>query len=297
MTGHPDPCDCPSVTRRHIAHLHVRQLARGTIYRREWLLDQVRDYLHGCDSHLLDATPDYLRGWQQTLTCGPDGRRGYTAHVRGFYGWAADLELCSTRLRASLIMPRARRRLPRPIREADLLVALIGAPRRIRPWLLIAAYTGLRAAEIAQVRAEDLDLDRGLLMVVNGKGGRDRVVPMPRILVAELRSLGLPVRGWAFPRLSCGTHEPTSGHVTGSQVSHLSNRYLHATGTASTLHSLRHRFATDVLRESNDLLLVRDLLGHSSVQTTQIYAATPSDAARVVEAVAARRLRGQTAGV
>lgn len=268
-TPSPDP------VARHLAWCEHRELSPGTIRGRASTLRRLRAYLnthHGVE--LLAATPAALEAWQLSLTCGEAGRRTLVLHARAFYRWAADRDLAEPRLIRELVVPRVPPRLPRPIPPADLARALATAPRRIRPWLLLAALAGLRACEIATLRAEDLDLANHSAYI-RGKGRQERVIALGTGLVGLLEELRLPRRGWLFPALhprGPQRGEPMPGiHVSPGQVSHIASAFLRDTGTTS-LHTLRHRCATDLYRESLDLMLVRDYLGHSTTQVTEVYA-------------------------
>ncbi len=134
--------------------------------------------------------------------------------------------------------------------------------------LVLAAYAGLRACEIARLHRTDI-LD-GLdipSLVAHGKGNKDRIVPMCDRVVSELQTYGIPQRGPLFPRL-----DGRAGAWTGPRVSMVANLYLHEQGIADTLHSLRHRFATRCQAETGNLLVVATLLGHDNPATTMIYA-------------------------
>jgi len=101
---------------------------------------------------------------------------------------------------AALSVPRSPRRLPRPMPEGDLHTAIVNAPPRIRPWLMLAALGGLRCCEIARLRREDvLNSHTPPALLVHGKGDKERVVPLPAQLLHELTPL--PRAGWLFARL------------------------------------------------------------------------------------------------
>ena len=157
----------------------------------------------------------------------------------------------------STAWPRTYRRLPRPIAEDDLAVALTEAPDRVRPWLLLAGWAGLRASEIARLRAEDLD--ETYLVVRESKNHRDGVVPLSPWLTDELRRCDLARHGWLFPR-----HEGRPGPNRAWTVSQLANRHLHSLGLADTLHTLRHRFGTQVQRAGRDFRVTQELMRHES---------------------------------
>jgi integrase len=262
----------------HLAHLRRRNLRTGTINQRRLVLGRLRRFLDDVD--LLAAEHDALVAFLDRGSLGPEARATETSHVRSFYGWAVLECLVAEDPSARLVRPRLRRRLPRPIDDRYLVRALDRAPDRVRPWLWLAAFAGLRAAEIAQLCREDvLDYhDPPVLFVVDGKGGKQRTVPLADDLLAELVTWPAPTRGWLFTRL-----DDRPGPVPAHLVSNLANRYLHGEGIPYTLHTLRHWFGTTMYRRTSDLRLVQELLGHSSPVTTAGYAAwSPAKAADAV---------------
>lgn len=162
--------------------------------------------------------------------------------------------------------PKVSRLLPRPIEQQDLDVALQAADLRMRAWLTLAAYAGLRAQEIAWLRRQDL-LDRRhppVILVVNGKGDKERVVPLNPQCLAALRAFGLPRSGWLWPG--------QRGPLQPATVTKYASRFLHGLGIDATIHCLRHYFGSEVYQRSGkDLRLTQELLGHSSPSTTAIY--------------------------
>ncbi len=158
----------------------------------------------------------------------------------------------------------------RPIGERAYRRAVAAATGRVALILRLAGEAGLRREEIAKVHASDLLEDlAGRSLVVHGKGGKDRVVPLSDDVARLVARECLAGGGWALP-----------GGVDG----HLSARYvgkLAADALASaTLHQLRHRFATVAYGGTRDLLAVQLLLGHTSPATTQRYVRPPDDALR-----------------
>ena len=227
---------------------------------------------------LLDVTHDQLVAYLDRLDQ-PETRATETSHIRTFYKWAVLEQLIEVDPSARLIRPRVPRRLPRPMPTNDLAVAIDTAPDRVRPWLVLAAYAGLRACEISGLRACDLMWDNQppLLIVDQGKGGHARAVPMGPVVADELA--GHPRSGWLFPRRD-GNPGPTPPHL----VSRLTNDHLHGLGITKTLHTARHWFATETLRANGgDLRETQELLGHQSPVSTAIYTwVDPRKAARTV---------------
>lgn len=143
--------------------------------------------------------------------------------------------------------------------------------------LTLAAYAGLRAAEIAQLCWGDIDESNGLLLVVDGKGGKQRTVPLHDMILKALAQLGQQRRGPVLIR-----RDGKAGHWTHCGVSKYANTHLHGLGFPDTLHSLRHRYATALYFASRDLRLVQDLMGHASPATTAGYTAWDRRAATLV---------------
>lgn len=147
---------------------------------------------------------------------------------------------------------------PKPVAESTLREALANAPAHVNLMLLLGAFAGLRRAEIAGLHADHVDLETGMLRIT-GKGQKTRLIPIHPSLSPHLERLKRD-GGWAFPN-------PHGYHITPTTVGRLVKPYL---GNLST-HSLRHRFATQVHANSHDLRATQELLGHSSLATTQRY--------------------------
>ena len=143
--------------------------------------------------------------------------------------------------------------------------------------ILLAAVDGMRRGEISRVHTDDLGRDNRLL--VHGKGGRTRRVPLPPELADRIRAAD---PGWLFPS-PVRPGRPIEPATAGKWI-----RYTLPPGV--TPHMLRHSAASSMhLDHDLPLLELRKLLGHASVATTQIYTAT-SDA-RTAAAVSARLQR------
>lgn len=263
---------------RHIAWLRLRGLREATIAQRRYVLARLRKFL-GHDT--LTATQEELAGWQQGLTLTAVGMCTEISHVGAYYKWACEEGLIGSDPAIRLIRPRKPRRLPRPMSEGNMDMALRRAPADIRLMLVLAAYCGLRAGELARLHDADI-LERPPMVLIDGKGGRQRVVPLSSLVQMELAAYGRN-RGALFPRRD-GQH----GANNPARVSQMCNSYLHDIGIADTLHSLRHRFATEVYARSLDLRTTQELLGHSDPATTSLYVAYSNESA--VQAV--ERLAG-----
>ncbi len=210
----------------------------------------------------------------------------------------------------SMARAKKRRHLPVVLTRSeviDLLSRLEGV-NRLAAGLMYGA--GLRLMETVRLRTKDLDLERGELVVRNGKGGRDRITVLPARLVSPLRdqlakvralhqadlaegfgSVFLPDalarkfrgadREWSwqyvFPAVA-RSRDPRSGalrrhHIGEGGVQRAVKRAVRETGLAkrASCHALRHSFATHLLEGGYDIRTVQQLLGHRNVVTTLIY--------------------------
>jgi integrase len=253
--------------RAHLAYLALLGRASTTVYSRHLALDALAAAIA---SPVIDATPAMLTAWRANLHHAPATICCYISHVSQFYAWAVREELRRDNPAARLAIPRKPRRLPRPIATADLVTAYLAAQGRVRAWILLAAFAGLRCCEIAGLRAECVIL-RGSaprILVAAGatKGTSERSVPLCGFAAAELAVIGLPSRGWCFGRLDGqpGPNRPWT-------VSHVLSAFLHDLGLPDTPHSLRHWFGSEAYDGSGDIVAVMELLGHKDISTTRLY--------------------------
>jgi integrase/recombinase XerC len=193
----------------------------------------------------------------------PQSRRSYLLHLRAFYSWATLEGLIAADPTTGIPLTRVPRREPRPMPDRDLALALT-APEPLRSWFLIAALAGLRAMEIAPLRGDDLT--DGWLFVREGKGGHSRKV-------------------WAHPLVQEAIiSRQTAGplwEVTPKRLTAQANRWLHANGISSTMHTARHWFGTNVLIASGgNVRTTQEALGHASVASTQVYTRISEDQVR-----------------
>lgn len=259
----------------HLDALRLRNLRPSTISKRRRVILRLAAAF-GCDAEL--ASPNMLADWWTNLTISPESKGVDLAHVRQFYKWLVYEGWRPDDPTTRLIRPKTYRRLPRPISDPDLQLALFTASTRVLPWLTLGAFAGLRACEIAPLCREDVfeHADPPKLVVVDGKGGKQRVVPCHSKVAALLPEL--PSSGRLFANLK------TDGPLPAHRVSQEANLHLHSLGITSTFHSLRHWFGTRVYQQSLDLRLTQDLMGHQDPKYTAGYAAwSPGKATEVVE--------------
>lgn len=245
---------------RHLAACERRGLRPTTLSTRRSVLMRLAARYGPLDQ--LDG--DDLADWWDHHTSAPAARNVDLSHVRSFYRWLQRTGGRSDDPTVNLDRARTQRRLPRPISETDLEHAIRLADGRVAAWLTLAAFAGFRACEIAGLRGEDIDFDRQVLFVADGKGGHQRTVPMHPRVVDVLA--GAPDAGPVWTNRS-------GRPITPNLVSVVACGHLRACGVDATLHQLRHRFGTRVYAVSHDLRVTQELLGHASPTTTAGYVA------------------------
>lgn len=205
-----------------------------------------------------------------------DHRHGQRAALTSFYNWCVDNTVVPTS--PVLLLPKVKPAKPRPRPTPDEVwdQLLASAHPREALMAMLACHGGLRRAEVAGLHYDDLVRDEvGWLLIIRGKGGRQRVVPISSRLANTLRSYCHG--GFVFPGA-------IDGHMSPDAVGRLVSRLM---PDGWSMHKLRHRYATRGFNGTHNLLALRDALGHTSVATTQIYTAVNlSDVRSVSEAAA-----------
>lgn len=223
--------------------------------RRQHLQHLARRVTVGPWSVTFDALMDYLadQDWA------PETRRGRRTTFVRFYEWGlyrgyVQINPADDVPKVRMVPGKARPAPDRAYREA-----LMAARPREKIMLRLAAEVGMRRAEVAQVHSRDLMEDLvGWSLVVHGKGGKRRTVPLPTSLGRTLASAD---EGFIFPG-------DDGGHLSPRYVGKLIRDLMPGDWT---MHTLRHRFGTRAYALTSDLLLVQEMLGHASPSTTRRY--------------------------
>jgi integrase/recombinase XerC len=209
-----------------------------------------------------------------------DSARSSTARklaaLRAFFRWLAR-EGEADDPSGAVTAPKVPRRLPVHL-SVDDLTLLLAAPDLTKPSglrdraLLEMLYSsGLRAAECAGLNWSAIHEGLAVARVV-GKGSKERVVPVGSEALDSLRAYR---SGWTLPRLDTKAVflNASGSRLTTRSIGRIVENHLRASGIAAhaTPHSLRHSFATHLLESGADLRAIQEMLGHSSIATTQRY--------------------------
>lgn len=245
-------------------HMHLRGLRPATIKRRVGTLALFARHVAPCPLAAVDAdmVADFLGGYRMPRT-----RHAYRADLAAFYRWAHRRRLVAADPLDDVDTVRVPKGLPRPIAPTTI-PSIVAACHDADLALMVAlaAYAGLRRAEIAALSADDIAA--GVIVVRDGKGGKDRAIPAHPVIL----------------RLLVGRRGPLFA-VCAQTVGRRIRAHLRACGIDGTCHQLRHSFGTELARVSHgDLLTVGALMGHESPVTTLGYTALSGD--RGADAVA-----------
>jgi len=170
-----------------------------------------------------------------------------------------------------LHLPRAKQRKSLPVvlskREIDKMLSVTSNPKH--HCIISLLYgTGLRVGELVRVKMVDIDLDRMMLRVYQGKGRKDRFVILPKklvpILSGQFKFKDLNEYLFTNGRGGCLTEASIQKVVASAAQKARINKKV-------TPHTLRHSFATHLLEAGTDIRYIQELLGHARLQTTQIY--------------------------
>lgn len=202
--------------------------------------------------------------------------------IRGLFGWLVRESRILYNPASDLDLPRIEHRLPRAVLTAAEAEVVLAQPDltdpigvRDRAILEVLYSTGIRRSECCRLKLFDLDFDRGTLIVRQGKGHKDRMIPVGERALAwvdrylnDVRSALVvpPDEGFVFL-----TRRGDS--ITPATMTRFAHRYVRTAniGKRGSCHLFRHTMATLMLEGGADIRHIQEMLGHASVSSTQVY--------------------------
>ena len=255
-----------------------------------WYEESLRDfetYIRGVDDYLSLSTvdADVIRGWVERMM--DEGKKPATVNrglsaVKTFYRFALSRKLVEKDPAHGIIGPKKSKPLPQYVREGDmnrLLDEYLQGDEfnkvRARTIIIVFYETGIRLAELIGLNDEDVDFD-SMQLKVTGKRDKQRIVPFGAEMAEALQQY-MALRDTEVERQEPGLFLSNKGRrVSREMVRNLVKQSLSEVTTLKkrSPHVLRHSFATAMLNNGAGLESVKKLLGHESLETTEIYTHT-----------------------
>lgn len=206
----------------------------------------------------------------------------FTTPVKAFFKWLAKANHILYNPASELELPRQERRLPRHIlnvREVEAILAGpdLATPIGIRDRAIIETLysTGIRRMELINLKLYDIDAERGTVMIRQGKGKKDRMIPVGVRALSWIIKYRDDVRSELATSADDGTlFLTTLGEAFApNRLTQMVREYVDAgnTGKRGSCHLFRHTMATLMLENGADIRFIQAMLGHAELSTTQIY--------------------------
>jgi integrase len=258
--------------------------ARNTYLFYKMYLDQLKKVCG--QKPAADITPfdvETLKRYYMKRNCTVNSINHAIRSVKTAYNWAMDFDLLNVNpiVRVKkLPNPRGRTRFLTEEEEVRLIAATKG---NLRDMIVIYLRTGMRLSELTQMKWSEVDMARGVLTVFKSKTSntvkhyKPRVIPMHPD-VRKILERRRPTQGYIFQSRACKPYDKNSLRKIFDRVRKKANL------PDIYIHCLRHTFASRLALRGVPLTVVAELLGHTDIQTTQMYAhLAPSDLQRAID--------------
>jgi integrase/recombinase XerD len=291
--GDPDPQGFPALQRAFFEWMRVRGYSEATIESRSvylgffaaWCAERAITRPKEVTKPILERYQRYLYHYRNQKTGRAMSFRSQHTRLvplRAFFRWLAKSNYLLSNPASELELPKLEHRLPKHVLtagEADQVMN--GADLkdqlgvRDRAILETLYSTGIRRMELVHLRLYDLDVERGTLVVRQGKGKKDRMVPIGERALAWIDKYVTEVRPSILVEPDEGflflTHLGES--FTPNRLTQLVRGYVDraAIGKRGACHLFRHTMATLMLEGGADVRFIQEMLGHAKLETTQIY--------------------------
>jgi integrase/recombinase XerD len=277
---------------RYLETLGVKNYSPSTLRAREWHL---ANFFVWCEARSVtrpeEVTKPMVDRYQRHLFYWRSGNGQPLSFrtqaqalipVREYFKWLTRTNVLLWNPASELEFPRIEKRLPKHVLTAEEAERVLAQPNvaealgvRDRAILETLYSTGIRRKEVAQLTVFDLDTERGTLMVRQGKGKKDRMVPIGERAVSWIQRYQQEVRPGLVAPPDPGTLflTPEGDGVSCAWLTERVTGYVKAAGTGKTgsCHLFRHTCATLMLEGGADVRYIQEMLGHAELSTTQIY--------------------------
>jgi integrase/recombinase XerD len=263
----------------------ISERRRSLLLVAEWCEDRGVRLLTQVTAELVERYPKHLfqqKNDRNQMRRSFNTQRCHLTAVREFFRWCYRKKHLNFNPASEIELPRSERRLPRTVlnpQQVEQVMAVVdlNEPEGIRDRVILETLysTGIRRQELANLSIYDVNLSHGTVMVRLGKGKKDRLVPIGERAIRWIEKYIAEAR----PMLVKG-HDPQSLFLnsdgepcTASNLSTWVRKYVQMSGVApqGACHLFRHAMATAMLDQGADLRFIQKMLGHASLESTQLY--------------------------
>lgn len=287
-----DKTGLETLKERYLKHLAVLNYATSTIRKhlfhlKHFFLYLTEQKIHDISSVTHQTIADYqMRLYQAINKKGApntvSSQNNALQTVKSFFRCLAENDYIAGNPAGRISYARRPQKLPRSPLTQNEIKKLLHAPDtrsiigyRDRTILELLYSTGIRKKEINNLKLTDLDTTQGLLRINHGKGDRDRVVPVGRIACRYLENYIQGIR----PELISDPYNHylflslRGNRLSKNTVWEIVKRYARQSRIKKSIspHTLRHTFATEMLKNKANIRHIQEILGHASLQSTQVY--------------------------
>lgn len=198
-----------------------------------------------------------------------------------FFRWCIKNDLMKENYAKEIELPRLERSLPKRIKKKDAFLILdtvynypyVQKYQRDRNHAIFSMFlhAGLRKHELLNLKVSDVDIETMTLFIRQGKGNRDRVVPIGTTLAKSLIRYSFSRKKAAKTCPEYFTSSNKNNGFTNSGLKRIVDKIKKSTGIYFTIHGLRHTFATLMIEGGCDIYSLSRMMGHSDIKTTTIY--------------------------
>ena len=298
MNESPDPQSLVHLTGRYLDALRVRHYSERTLRLRHYHLDYFRRWceqrgltraseiskavVQQYQTHLYHYRKIGIRPSEKDKPLSIQGQKMQLCGLRGLFGWLARNNFILYNPAADIELPRHEPSLPRHVLTESEIERVLAVPDcnepdglRDRAILETLYSTAIRRSELLHLKLYELDQERGLLRVTEGKGRKDRLVPIGERAVRWIEKYLVEARPrWLFHSAEQTLFLTVEGlPLSTNRLSQIVRGYVDRSGVGKTgsCHLFRHSCATLLHQNGADIRYIQQLLGHASLETTQIY--------------------------
>ncbi|MBJ48815.1 MAG: hypothetical protein CMG59_06620 [Candidatus Marinimicrobia bacterium] len=246
-------------------------------------LNQFKDFIHLCNSNLIfiELNKEHIKEFLFSLHAKKMSDKSISrkvATLKSFYKYMYKNNIIDNNIMKSIKSPKISKKLPHllSMREIKELFNIELDDERIlmEMCILIIFYsTGIRISELARIELKNIKLSNRIIRVFGkGKKERDVILSKKSVVIIEkyIEAFELNGKKYLFESLS---KKNISGHISEKTIYNITKKHLKRISNDEKLspHSIRHSFATHLLQSGADMMSVKELLGHESLSSTQVY--------------------------